>query len=227
VQRGINGVKRPLDPCALGARVTVHPCAEGTQRASSMFPSPDLAMRALLIGVGLMMSLAAPAASLAAQSPVSVGVGAGLAMPFGAMRDEFNPGWRALGTLDVGVPLMPVSLRLDAAYDRFGFKSTPVGSAGAEAGARTIVSGSVSLAFGPRNVLPAISPYAIAGLGMNRTGCTEQDRCETTTQLGWNAGVGMRLGVLALKGFAEARLHWLPGSAFDFSYVPITVGLHF
>lgn len=184
-------------------------------------------MRVLLIGVGLMMSLAAPAVSLVAQSPVSAGVGAGLAMPFGSMRDEFNPGWRALGTLDMGVPLLPVSLRLDAAYDRFGFKSTTVGSAGSDPGARTIVSGSVSLAFGPRNALPAISPYVIGGLGMNRTGCTDQDRCDTTTQLGWNAGVGMRLGVLSLQGFAEARLHWLPGSAFDYSYVPVTVGLLF
>lgn len=184
-------------------------------------------MRALLIGVGLMVSLAAPVVSLAAQSPVSAGLGAALAVPFGTMRDEFNPGWRAVGTLDMVVPLLPVSLRLDAAYDRFGFKSTTVGSAGTDPGARTIVSGSVSLAFGPRNELPAISPYVIGGLGMNRTSCTDRDRCDTTTQLGWNAGVGMRLGVLAVDGFAEARLHWVPGSAFDFYYVPITVGLLF
>ena len=51
---------------------------------------------------------------------VALGVGVGPAIPLGDLGDVANTGWRALGTVAIGVPLVPVGLRLDAAYDRFG-----------------------------------------------------------------------------------------------------------
>ena len=189
-------------------------------------------MRRLLIGVGLLVSLGMRALPLSAQSQVSAGVGAGFAMPFGTFRDEMNPGLRALATLDLSLPEMPVSLRIDAAYDRFGFKSALVGAAGSETGARTIASGSVNLTLGSLDSLDSsgsprvVSPYAIAGVGMHRIGCTGR-QCDVLTQMGWNAGIGARLGLFGLRGFTEARLHRVPGALSDLYYVPVTVGLLF
>ena len=184
-------------------------------------------MRWIAIGIGLSISLVAGPLPLGAQRPVSVGVAAGVAMPFGTLRDEANPGLRALATLDLALPEMPVSLRIDGSYDRFGFKSTPPGAAGSGTGALTITSGSISLALGSLTTPRAVAPYAIAGVGIHRIGCAGRSDCEVLERMGWNAGAGVRLGLFGLRGFIEARLHRVPGPVTDLDYVPLTVGVLF
>jgi len=184
-------------------------------------------MRPLPYAVGLALVLAARTVPVLAQGEVSVGVGAGLAMPVGDFRDETNPGYRLLASVEAGLPELPVGLRIDGAYDRFGFKSTLPGAAGSETGAQTIASASVNLVFGPRTSPPTLLPYAIVGLGMSHIGCAGRDDCGTSNLMGWNAGIGTRFGVRSRTGFAEARLHWVPGSVSDLYYLPVTVGLRF
>ena len=184
-------------------------------------------MRCLLIGVGLVISLGTHGLWLGAQSPVSVGVGAGVAVPVGALRHDVNPGLRALAMLDLGVPEMPFSLRVDAAYDRLGFQSTPVGSARQETGARTVASASVNLTVVSADWERVVAPYVIGGVGFSRIACAGRPDCGVSTQMGWNVGVGMRLGLFALRGFAEARLHCVPKSVADDCYIPVIVGLRF
>ena len=184
-------------------------------------------MRCLLIGVGLVISLGTHGLWLGAQSPVSVGVGAGVAVPVGALRHDVNPGLRALAMLDLGVPEMPFSLRVDAAYDRLGFQSTPVGSARQETGARTVASASVNLTLISSDWERVVSPYAIAGVGFSRIGCAGRTDCGASTQMGWNVGLGMRLGLFGLRGFTEARMHCVPKTVADDCYIPVTLGLRF
>lgn len=182
-------------------------------------------MRWLPRAVGLMIWLGTHALSLGAQGRVWAGAGAGIAMPSGVLRDEANPGWRALGTVDLWLPEMPTSLRIDAAYDRFGFKSTPVGSAERETGARTIASVSLSLLIGSADSLSRVSPYAVAGIGMNRIGCAGTSDCEAAaSQMGWNAGVGARFPLFGRRGFADLRVHCVLQWVKDLCYVPVTVG---
>ena len=128
-------------------------------------------MRWLLTVVGLMISLGSRAEPLGAQGRVRAGAGAGIAMPSGLLQDQANPGWRAFAALDVWLPEMPTSLRVDAAYDRFGLKPTQVGSTERLTGARTIASASISLSVGSFDTLSKFSPYALAGVTMNRLGC--------------------------------------------------------
>jgi len=186
-------------------------------------------MRRLLIGVGLMIALGMRIQPLGAQSlsPVSVGVGVGIAMPSTTLRDEANPGWRALASLDVGMPEMPTSLRIDAAYDRFGFKSAPVGSVGPPTGARTIATVAMSLSLGSPDSLSRFSPYAVGGLTMSRVGCAGRSGCEVVRQMGWNAGLGLRFVLLGRRAFAEGRMHCVVQDQSDLCYVPFTVGLLF
>ena len=184
-------------------------------------------MRGLLIGVGLLLSLWTHGRSLGAQSPVSVGVGAGFVVPIGALRHDVNPGLRALAMVDLGVPEMPFALRVDAAYDRLGFQSAPVGAAGRETGARTVASASVNLTLISSDWERVVSPYAIAGVGFSRIGCAGRTDCGSSTQMGWNVGLGMRLGLFGLRGFTEARMHCVPKTVADDCYIPVTVGLRF
>jgi hypothetical protein len=170
--------------------------------------------------------LLAPATRADGQGLVSLGVGGGLAMPFGALGDVANPGWRALGTMAIGVPLVPVGLRLDASYDRFGLQRTPLGAAGSETGSQSVFAGTVNgtLRLSP---LPLITPYAIAGLGPYHVSCSGPATCESATRVGYNAGLGLRFGALLIHGFAEVRYHYVPTPGKSMQFVPVTVGLLF
>jgi opacity protein-like surface antigen len=174
----------------------------------------------------LTLALLAPASRVAGQGPISLGVGGGLAMPFGALGNVANTGWRAMGTLAVGVPLVPVGLRVDASYDRFGFQKSPIGAAGSETGSQSIFAGTVNgtLRLSP---LPLITPYAIAGLGPYHVSCSGPASCESSTRFGYNAGLGIRFGALLVHGFAEVRYHYVPVPGGSVQYVPVTVGLLF
>src|SRR5687768_8709793 len=110
------------------------------------------------------MCALAPAGSLRAQSPVSLGLGVGAAFPLSTFSDEVVPGFRALGTLAVGVPLIPLGLRLDAAYDRFDVEAAPVGSVDFD-GAQRVVSATLNPTYRLPSAGAPISPYLIGGAG--------------------------------------------------------------
>ena len=192
-------------------------------------------MRWLLTVVGLMISLGSRAEPLGAQGRVRAGAGAGIAMPSGLLQDQANPGWRAFAALDVWLPEMPTSLRVDAAYDRFGLKPTQVGSTERLTGARTIVSASISLSVGSFDTLSKFSPYALAGVTMNRLGCVGTSglasearlECAPASQMGWTAGAGTRFVLFGRRGFADARMHCVLREMRDLCYIPVTVGLLF
>lgn len=192
-------------------------------------------MRWLLTAVGLIISLGTHAEPLGAQGQVRAGAGAGIAMPSGALQDQANPGWRAFAALDVWLPELPTSLRVDAAYDRFGLKATQAGSTERVTGARSIASASLSLSVGSFDSLSKVSPYALAGLTMNRIGCVgtsglNSDRrleCAPATQMGWTAGAGTRFILFGRRGFADARMHCVLREIRDLCYIPVTVGVLF
>ena len=192
-------------------------------------------MRWLLTAVGLMISLGTGTESLGAQGRVRAGAGAGIAMPSGTLQDQANPGWRALATLDVWLPEMPASLRVDAAYDRFGLKPLSGETRERVTGARAIASASLSLSVGSSDSLSRFSPYGLAGVTLNRIGCvgasgqTYEGRleCEAASQMGWNAGLGTRFMLFGRRAFADARLHCVVRWVRDLCFIPVSVGVLF
>ncbi len=180
-------------------------------------------LRVLPLALALLM----PGSRAEGQGLVSLGVAGGLSMPFGDLGDVANPGWRALGTLAIGVPLVPIGVRLDAAYDRFGLDATLPGAAGSATGARQLFSGTANITFSLPVMVPLLTPYAIAGLGPYHASCTGDAQCNGVTRVGYNGGVGIRFGALRIHGFAEMRYHYVPLPGGSEQYVPVTVGLLF
>jgi hypothetical protein len=161
------------------------------------------------------------------QRPISFGVGAGVPFPLGEFRREVNPGLRVLGTMTLGAPAVPFGLRLDAAYDRFGFTSAPVDAAGRSTGAQQIVSVTLDPTYRLSGAASPLAPYLIGGVGSYSIGCTGVASCDGVTRVGWNAGLGARFTTVGVRWFTEARYHRvkLPGTSVQ--YVPITIGLLF
>ena len=172
-----------------------------------------------------LLSLLAPAAR--AQSPVSLGLAGGVALPLSSFSDDVIPGWRALGTLSIGVPMIPIGLRVDAAYDRFAVERSLLGSTLNASGAQRIASVTVNPTYRLPVSAPLVSPYLIGGAGSYNVGCSGDFKCGSSTYFGWNGGAGLKFGALGVHAFAEARYHHVNVSGGSVTYVPVTVGLLF
>ncbi|MDB4883681.1 MAG: hypothetical protein JWL95_2447 [Gemmatimonadetes bacterium] len=170
------------------------------------------------------MAALAPAATMRGQLPISVGVGGGVSSPQGGFSDNFDTGWHAMGTVALGLPLLPIGLRADVAYNRFGAKTPIAGSSG---GAQRVVSGTLNATYGLTIPLSPVTPYLIAGGGMYDVGCSGSLQCGSSNDFGWNAGVGLRLNAVVVKAFLEARYHRVSMTGGSVQYVPVTLGVMF
>jgi opacity protein-like surface antigen len=183
-----------------------------------------------------------------AQAQMKVLVGGGLSTPMGAFGEtEFDDltegygagsGFNALAGVELGAPLMPIKLRVDASYNRFGLSDEVVeGEVDAN---YQVIGGTANAVF----ALPSpalVQPYLIAGVGMYNAKLTGDDVSSTEevseTKFGINGGVGVNLALGGLQLFGEARIHNIFMSeveidevtleASDIRMVPITVGLRF
>ncbi|MEO8561707.1 MAG: outer membrane beta-barrel protein [bacterium] len=183
--------------------------------------------RSSMAAAALMTLLLGPTtARLHAQLPISVGLGGGTSLPLGSFGDDVSPGWRALGTLGLEVPIIPIGVRLDAAYDRFSVNRALVGASGSPSGSRRVASFTVNATY-RLLPLPLLTPYLIAGGGSYNVGCGGGVSCQSQTSFGWNGGAGLKFGALGIHAFAEARYHHVNVSGTSVQFVPVTVGLMF
>lgn len=165
---------------------------------------------------------AAPAA--AQLSPIGFNVRAGAALPMGDFGDGFGTGFNVGAGLSIQPALLPVGLRFDGDYNRFGAKD---------------VDGiNVSIwALSANAVLaPALSPiYGIGGIGFYSTGLggSNAPDVDSETDLGFNIGAGFRLPLTGFNTFVEARYHHVmtkdsndPDTR-NTQFVPIVFGISF
>jgi hypothetical protein len=191
--------------------------------------TPNQVVRITSTAAGLFLGLTLATLPIAAQAqrPISLGVAAGVPFPLGEFHHEVNPGLRVLGTVTLDGPTVPFGLRLDAGYDRFGFKSTPVGAAGRSTGAQQVVSVTLDPTYRLSSAASPFAPYLIGGAGSYSIGCTGVARCDGVTRIGWNAGLGARFTTVGVRWFTEARYHRVKVPATSVQYVPVTIGLLF
>lgn len=174
----------------------------------------SLSVRAAALAAVLSAVAAIPAEAQLA-SPIRFHVRGGAAVPTGDLVDGLKTGFIVGGGLTLRAPLLPVALRVDGDY-------TDMGADGAEGGV------SIWSLNGNAQVSPTLLPvYVIGGAGFYGL-----DNGETSsTKFGLNGGVGVRLPLLVVNPFVEARYHHVFADAETFggswSYVPITVGIEF
>src|SRR5919199_1897500 len=167
-----------------------------------------------------------PAASLEAQRPIQIGLGGGVSVPQGDLRDGVNTGWNALGTIALSTVMQPLGLRLDVAYNRFAFSNATRSALGGS-GYQTVGSATLNATYRLPMTNSPISPYLISGLGAYRTDCSLGPGCEATTHYGWNVGLGTKLYALGFRSFLEARYHRTTRGGSGVHYFPLTFGLMF
>jgi hypothetical protein len=150
--------------------------------------------------------------------PVQFGIAGGAALPTSDLSDGASTGFNVTGALAINQSMIPLGIRVDAAYNRFGLKQG--------------ASGDIHFASVTGNLvykLPAagVSPYAIGGAGwynaaVNLGGATGSDN-----HLGWNIGGGINMPLSGFDTFIEARYNQVQGNGGSLKFIPVTFGIMF
>ena len=168
----------------------------------------------LLVGL-----LVAFASSAAAQRPLTLSLGGGATFPLGRFADGASIGWHALASLGLSTHMQPIGLRLDAQHNRLTAKA-----AGPD---QAITSATLNLSYRLPMTNSPLSPYIIAGGGAYRFECFGDTDCGSSSDIGWNAGLGTKFAAFRLKGFVEARWNAVNSEGGNVRFVPLTFALTF
>lgn len=150
-------------------------------------------------------------------SPIGFNVRAGAAIPSGDAANGINTGLTLGAGLSFRPPMLPVGLRFDGDYNRFGAKDVD-----AHLNIWSLTANA--------EIAPAMSPiYFIGGIGMYSSSAGGPDVLDSTTEtdIGFNGGAGFRLPMVGFKPFVEARFHSISSEGERSNYIPIVLGLSF
>lgn len=178
--------------------------------------------RLLFLAIATIALVAVPSVSHAqlGLKPFSLGIAGGATQPMSATKDGAEMGYNGTVALAINVPLIPLGLRIDGAYNQFG--------------AKTGVAGKLRVASATGNVvwrLPSvlISPYLIGGAGlyMSSRSLPGATTNPTSNDFGWNAGAGLNLPLSVFHAFVEARYNSVKTDTGKMQFVPVTFGIMF
>ena len=168
--------------------------------------------------VGMALVSAEARAQVSSAKPVQIGVAAGAALPTSDLSNGANTGFNVTGTVGINSKMIPLGIRIDGAYNRFGLKSPLTGNV-----AYTSVSGNLVYKFQSATV----SPYAIGGGGWCHTSADTGFGSGTDNNFCWNVGGGISMPLSGFDTFIEARYTQIQTSPASTKFVPITFGVLF
>jgi hypothetical protein len=199
------------------------------------------AMNAAVLGLILSAATVPVSAQAIVSSPVRFGIMGGATIPLSDLKDEAKTGWNAGALISVGVPLVPVSFRIDGQWHQMNGKDfTTLGGAGGSGQLPDfrIIDGTANVVYTFGAALPT-KVYLIGGLGVynERAHDPVEDVSASSTKFGLNAGVGFKFQLTGFSTFIEARYHnVIHGSAIgdanssnakSLQFLPISVGITF
>ena len=159
----------------------------------------------------------------------------GATVPLSDLSDFNKTGWNAGALVTIGVPLVPVSFRIDGQWQQMQAKSGVPFPADLR-----IIDGTANVVYTFGAALPT-KFYLIGGLGVynERFKDPDTDISASGTKFGLNAGVGFKFQLTGFATFIEARYHNVihgtdvgggdasGGDVRSLQFIPITVGITF
>jgi hypothetical protein len=185
------------------------------------FHQQGVALKRSLFAIALVgtafVSLEAGAQVATAVKPVQFGIAAGAALPTSDLSDGANTGYNVTGTVAFNPQMVPIGIRIDGAYNRFGFD-------GADGNiAFTSVTGNLVYKVPSASV----SPYLIGGGGWCQASVSLAGSSASDSHFCWNAGGGITMPLSGFNTFIEARYNQVQGNGGSLKFVPITFGVMF
>lgn len=171
--------------------------------------------RTVLTGVLLLLAtLVVPRPAQAQMGGLALGGAFGRTAISGDRGSDFKSGLHVEGIANVSLPLLPMGLRGELAYDNLGASNTAdrslqVGSA--------VANATLSLP------LPLLHPYVIGGVGYYIANSALSGSRQG--KMGVNGGAGIELKLPVIRIFAEARYHSISFDGGHVNLIPLTLGL--
>jgi len=170
---------------------------------------------AALVGVAL---ISFEARAQITPKSVQFGVAAGVAIPTSDLSNTTNTGFNVTGILGFQPTMIPLGVRIDAAYNQFGAKG---GGANAHF---TSVTGNLVYKIPSTGV----SPYLIGGAGWYNTAVSVTGGgTGSENDFGWNVGGGITLPLSGFETFLEARYNQVQVTGGSLKFIPVTFGVMF
>jgi opacity protein-like surface antigen len=200
------------------------------------------AISAAVLGLVLSAVFAPVSAQAIVSSPIRFGIMGGATSPLGDFSDVAKTGWNAGVLMNIGVPLVPVSFRIDGQWQQLKGKNFdanfPGGGSLVTHDDWRIIDGTANVVYTFGAALPA-KFYLIGGAGVYnvRVKNDDFDASASSTKFGLNGGVGFKFQLTGFSTFIEARYHnVIHGTAVgdvndnhaeSLQFVPISVGITF
>lgn len=144
----------------------------------------------------------------------SGGLGAGIAIPVGALSDNHAAGYTLSGIIDFSAAEQPFSFRAELIYQHFDRKRN------APAGTESMNIWSLGASLLARTPKQASSAFLIGGIAIYRP-------TDNGTKPGINAGAGLEVPLTFFVGMADVRIHWVMTEGRPLLTIPITLGARF
>ncbi len=171
--------------------------------------------RLLLASAPLALAVVLTPAPVHAQmGALALGAAVGHTAISGDRGPDFKSGLHVEGLADLSVPLVPIGLRGELAYDKLD--ATTSGNPALEV-ASAVANATFSLPF------PLLHPYAIGGIGYYSANSSLSGSRQG--KAGWNGGIGVELKLPVIRVFAEARYHSIGFNGGHVNLIPLSLGL--
>lgn len=196
------------------------------------------AISAAVLGLILSAAAAPVSAQAIVSSPVRFGIMGGATIPLSDLSDEAKTGWNAGALVTFGVPLVPVSFRIDGQWHQMNGKNVNTLGGSSQFPDFRIIDGTANVVYTFGAAMPT-KFYVIGGIGAynERAHDPIADVSASSTKFGLNAGVGFKFQLTGFATFIEARYHnVIHGSvigdasttnAKSLQFLPISVGITF
>ncbi len=196
------------------------------------------AISAAVLGLVLSATAASVQAQAVISSPVRFGIMGGATVPLSDFSNAAKTGWNAGILVNVGVPLVPVSFRVDGQWQQLTGKTIDLGKGATTHDDFRIIDGTANVVYTFGAALPT-KFYLIGGAGIYnvRVKNTDIDASASSTKFGLNGGVGFKFQLTGFSTFIEARYHNVfhgtdignsnSGTPKSLQFVPISVGITF
>jgi hypothetical protein len=156
----------------------------------------------------------------AGNKPFSFGAAAGVSIPISDLSDFNNTGFDGTLILGINTPALPMSFRIEGAYDSFDDKG---GNGNVHS---TSLRGNMVFTFPSGS---EVRPYIIGGVGLYNTGASNGAgfSSNSSNDFGVNVGGGFTIPLGSLNAFVEARYHRIATSGVSTQFIPIVFGVMF
>jgi len=184
---------------------------------------------ARLIPSLFLLALMASAFPAEGQKSYAVGISGGAAIPIGKFNDAYSTGYTAAVFIALGVPELPIGIRIDGVYNQFSGRTvTPAGGGAAVQNPDLRLIGAVG------NLLytfpgTTAKPYIVTGAGFYNSKA-DAPGTKSRNDFGFSGGLGATFGIGPLAAVIEARYHGITrdmDAGGNIHFVPVTLGFMF